>query len=385
MQKRDFLKIMGGGIIIAATPGCSLIKPTPSKALAPWYTAGTDYEDYRKNALSYAILCPNPHNRQPWQVDLSVDNEIALYADPDRLLPHTDPFSRQITIGLGCFLELLVLAAEAQGWAVSVTPFPEGYDTNQALDSRPVAIARFERDEKIKADPLFNQVMARRSVKEPYDTTRPLDNSTLQKISSVGHSNGSISTINDKANIDTLRQLTREALEIEIETPRTYKESVDLFRIGKKEVEANPDGIDFTGRAFELMGQLRLFTRESALDTSSTSFKQGKESVVSLTDSAMAYVYLVSPGNSRIDQLNAGRDWMRIHLAATEVNVALHPLSQALQEYPEMNNHYKKVHDLLAPEGGTVQMLARLGYAAPVAPSPRWSLESVLARGSKPV
>ena len=31
---------------------------------------------------------------------------------------------------------------------------------------------------------------------------------------------------------------------IEIETPRTYKESVDLFRIGRAEVDANPDGID---------------------------------------------------------------------------------------------------------------------------------------------
>ena len=75
---------------------------------------------------------------------------------------------------------------------------------------------------------------------------------------------------------------------------------------------------------------------------------------------------------------------MRIHLAATREGVAMQPLSQALQEYPEMAGHYKQAHELLAPSGGTVQMLARLGYADTVLPSPRWSLESVLARGGKP-
>ena len=54
----------------------------------------------RMQALSYAILAPNPHNRQPWLVDLQVDGQVTLYVDQTRLLPHTDPFSRQIVAGL---------------------------------------------------------------------------------------------------------------------------------------------------------------------------------------------------------------------------------------------------------------------------------------------
>lgn len=98
----------------------------------------------------------------------------------------------------------------------------------------------------------------------------------------------------------------------------------------------------------------------------------------------MAHLWVVSPSNTRLDQLKAGRDWMRIHLAATREGVAMQPLSQALQEYPEMADHYKQVHGLLAPSGGTIQMLARLGYADTVSPSPRWSLESILAKRGKP-
>jgi len=98
----------------------------------------------------------------------------------------------------------------------------------------------------------------------------------------------------------------------------------------------------------------------------------------------MGHLWSVTATNTRVDQLDAGRDWMRIHLATTPTGVALHPISQALQEFPEMAAHYRQVHELLAPEGGTVQMLARLGYGESVPPSPRWSLEAVIAGSDVP-
>jgi hypothetical protein len=39
---------------------------------------------------------------------------------------------------------------------------------------------------------------------------------------------------------------------------------------------------------------------------------------------------------------------------------------------------YEKAHALLAPAGGTVQMLGRLGYAKTVPPAPREPLEARL-------
>lgn len=120
------------------------------------------------------------------------------------------------------------------------------------------------------------------------------------------------------------------------------------------------------------------FTREAALDTSSIVYQQGIDAVMANADTAMAHVWLISSGNSRPDQIAVGRDWLRINLAATSAGVGLHPLSQALQEFPEMADCYVEVHQRLAPTGGTVQMLARLGYAAPVAPSPRWPLAAKL-------
>ena len=75
--------------------------------------------------------------------------------------------------------------------------------------------------------------------------------------------------------------------------------------------------------------------------------------------------------------LAAGADWLRVNLAATAAGLAFQPLNQALQEFPEMKRLYDEVHRRIAPGGGTVQMLARIGYCADVIPpSPRWPLSN---------
>lgn len=378
MNRRKFLALSGGGIIVAATATIGTIASrTPSAATVPWDQAGVIYNEPRKRALSYAILAPNPHNRQPWMVDLSTQDQVVLTVDTDRLLPHTDPLNRQITIGLGCFLEVMVMAAAEDGYAVDLELFPQGSDLS-GLDNRPVAVATFRQDTNQAKDPLFQYVMQRRSNKEPFDTARTVAPETITTIANAAIHGSRVAGDASPHSIATLRSLTNEALTIEIDTPHTFKESVDLFRIGKAEVEANPDGIDFSGPMFETLGAFGLMTREGTLDTSSTMFAQGKVAVLENTETAMGHLWQTTAGNARTDQINAGRDWVRLNLAATSKGVSMQPLSQALQEYPEMADHYAKVHQMLAMEGETVQMLCRLGYGIEVGRSPRWPLEAKL-------
>jgi len=376
ITRRKTLAIIGGGTILAATTaGAAFLGTrTPAIALAPWEQAG-QYDEPRRRALSYAILAPNPHNRQPWLVDLSQPDQITLYVDTTRLLPHTDPFSRQITIGLGCFLELLRMAAAQDGYRVTIAGFPSGSDPEQ-LDQRPVAHIRFSKDQTVQPDPLFAHVLQRRSLKEPFDPDRAVPDDALTTLLASLADTTNAGATNQPQLVDTLRQLTRDALAIEIETPRTYKESVDLFRIGKVEINETPDGIDFSGPMFDSLAALGLFSRDAALDTGSTVYKQGIAAVMANVDSAMGYVWLTSQTNTRTDQLAAGRDWLRLNLAATGIGLGVHPLSQALQEYPEINELYEDIHQILGANGRTVQMLARLGYAADVPPSPRWPIDA---------
>lgn len=70
---------------------------------------------------------------------------------------------------------------------------------------------------------------------------------------------------------------------------------------------------------------------------------------------------------------------MRVALAATGLGLSLHPVSQALQEFPEMNTLRKDAHRLLrVDEPGRLQMLCRFGYGPAVEPSPRRPLRALL-------
>ena len=377
-SRRRFLTLAGGGIVLAAGASASAwaLTRTPQRALAPWAAAGgSQYDDPRMRALSYAILAPRPHNRQSWTVALEGEDGVVIGFDMDRQLPHTDPFDRQITIGMGCFLELLVMAAAADGYRVELELFPEG-TSESGLDGKTVASARFVADADISPDPLFDQALVRRSMKEGHDMARSVPRSGLETILAASQNGVVAGGTVDADELQSWRDLTHQALRIELETPHTHKESVDLFRIGKREINENPDGIELPGVGIELMHNVGLFTRETALDTSSTAFQQGAAAVLDPLTTSMGFVWSVTDTNTRRDQISAGRDWLRMNLAATAEGIGFHPLSQCVQEYEEMATLYGQVHDRLAPEGGTVQMLCRIGYGPQVGPTPRWPLET---------
>lgn len=85
--------------------------------MLPWRTdAAAQGGDFRLLTLRYAILAPNPHNRQPWRIRLEGGDAALIFCDLDRRLPETDPFDRQIVIGFGCFAELAAIAATRNGF-----------------------------------------------------------------------------------------------------------------------------------------------------------------------------------------------------------------------------------------------------------------------------
>ncbi len=366
ISRRKTLAILGGGLIFAAGSGLGTyaVSRKPARALAPWQHTGA-YTDPRMQALSYAILAPNPHNLQPWMVDLQGTDTVVLYRDPQRALPHTDPFDRQITIGLGCFLEQLAIAATLSGHRVDSEFYPEG-------ESGPVAIARFTSGAEV--DPLARQMLDRRSCKEAFEN-RPVAANQLESLRAYAK------IIDRSQQVETLRELTWEAFRIEMNTARTANESAELMRIGKAEIEASPDGIDIGGGMLETMMLLGAISRDSLTDPNSDATKTFLDGYRTMLMSTPAYAVIVTPENDRRSQLAAGAAWLRLNLKTTELGLALHPVSQALQEYPEMAGSYRRVHSLLADNGATVQMLGRLGYGPTVGHAPRWPLEARMIDG----
>ena len=380
MNRRQFMTIAGSTAVILAAGGTSWVATrTPHAALKPWKEAGSLYTDPMRRALSYAILAPNPHNRQPWVVDLKSETEAVLFCDLDRRLPETDPFDRQIVIGLGCFLELFAIAAPDQGHEAGIEIFPEG-EPGDRLDKKPIARLTLVRKPGLTADPLFAHALTRHTNRNSYDTGRPISDKILRKLQDAANGQVLTGSTNNGKVLDELRKLTRDAMTAEMRTPKPHKESVELMRIGRSEIEARPDGISMGGAFLETLSLAGILTRQNLTDPNSGAFKTGIKMMEESAMTSMGYIWINTRDNGRESQIETGRAYMRVALKAAALGLAMQPMSQALQEYSAMAPYYTTVHKMLTDTPDErVQMLARIGYAATKAgPAPRWPLTSVI-------
>jgi hypothetical protein len=352
----------------------------PEEAIAAWRGPDGRGGDLRRRLIAFAMLAPNPHNRQPWLVDLKTPGRITLYCDRVRLLPATDPYSRQILIGHGTFLELLAQAAAAMGYRADITYFPKGEFGPKTIDDRPVAEIALVKDAGAKPDPLFAQVLKRRTNREVFDRERPLSPATVAALRTTALDPAvRLSTATDDAMLPALRKLAIDGFIKELRTPHTYEESIQLMRIGASEIAKHRDGISIHGPMMWWLKQFGMLDKSALRDPNSKSFEVGLDMARDQGGSAMGFFWLTTADNSRTTQLKAGRAYVRLHLKATELGLAQQPMSQILQEYPEMAALQARFLKAVgAKPGETVQMLARLGYAAPVGPAPRRPLNDLI-------
>jgi len=389
MERRRFIRLVGGGVVIAAgtslTAGCTGFD-VPATAVAAWQGPGSE-PDPRRWALSHALLAPNPHNMQPWLADLRTPGEITLRLDTRRLLPATDPLGRQILMGCGALLELLTMAAAQRGHRAETRLFPDG-EPAETLDGRPFAHVRLIADAATPVDPLFAQVLRRRTDRRAYDPARPIATADASRLGEAiaglpvrfGIAGRADAPPAETDRVAFIRAIVRDAWRIELTTEATMMESMRVLRVGSAEIDRHRDGISITKPMVVTLARLGLLDRSRfpAPDSSTT---QGEvRGFDEITASTPAYLWIVTEGNRRPQQILAGRAYVRVNLAGTATGVVMHPNEQALQEYPEVARPYQAIHTLLdAPSPQyTVQMLARVGYlpagVAAAAPAPRRGL-----------
>lgn len=377
--RRHVLEIFTGAAALAALPACA--PANLPDAIAAWRNPGAGEADPRRHALAHAILAPNPHNKQPWLIDLVGADEIALFIDPARLLPVTDPPNRQITVGCGAFLELLDLAARENGHRAEITPFPDG-EPQPVLDARPIARIRLVKDDSVAKDPLYAQILQRRTNREPFDGARIPAQDDLAGVTGAAREAGPAllaDAVRDPARVAQLRDIVWRGWVREASTRRAMQESLDVLRLGKEEIARHRDGIMIDAPPLVLLEQIGVVDRRAILDPDSLVGKQGLDMWQKLVETTPAYVWITGPDNSRATQIVAGRAYARMNLAATARGLAMHPWSMALQEYPEMADLYAEQQAMLgATVGAPVQMLARIGYGKAIGPTPRRGLNEHL-------
>ena len=390
MQRRKFIRLAGSGLAVAAVGGVAgCTSAYPPEAVAAWAGPGGE-PDLRRWALGYAILAPNSHNRQPWLADLREPDAITLRVDRERLLPMTDPWFRQIVVSQGTFIESLVIALKQRGIDAQVTLFPQGEFAARQLDDRPVARIHWTSGAPAPApDPLFAQLLRRHTAKVDYDTTRPVADATLAKLEPALGDNGvRYGATADAVRVDALRTLCWDSARAELLTERTVMESIKLTRVGPDEIARHRDGISVNGLLPRAAAMLGAFDRSQPPAEGSSAYKQTMGRFESHSRTAMGFVWLSTPqarhlagGTTRSAEVKAGRAYMRLQLAATELGLQVHPMSQAPQEFDEMRPHFERLHQLLVGQPTaleTVQMFCRVGYCADQPHTPRRGVDAII-------
>jgi hypothetical protein len=383
MDRRQFIRVAGGGVILAAgatIAGCS--SALPEEAIAAWKGPGQE-ADARRWILSHAILAPHSHNLQSWLVDLRTPDEILLRCDRDRLLPETDPFFRQIMMSHGTFIELLDIAARERGFRTEIDLFPEGVYAADKIDERPVARIRLVADAAAMKDPLFAQILRRRTNRNTYETDRPVPVAAWQSMAEAVKPNPLTFGYVDTARPEALRrhrEIAAEAWRIELVTPRTILETFKWLRVGSSEIAKHRDGLPLIDPMVVWLNRFGLFDRSKAPGPDHFATKSQIADFNKKLDATPAFLWMVTADNDRRTQVEAGRAYARVQLAATAHGVVMHPLQQALQEYPEQATPHAKIRRLLeaTEPARTVQMWARVGFALAVEPAPRRGLAAHL-------
>ncbi|MEQ1491353.1 MAG: hypothetical protein ABL932_12475 [Terricaulis sp.] len=373
-SRRRVLSLLSAAPFAPALAGCS--SDSLPDAVADWRDPGAGEADPRRFALAHAILAPNPHNTQPWLVELDDTDGMTLYCDLDRRIPFTDPLDRQITIGHGCFLELYRMSAGLKNYWPTIEFFPEGEPTPR-LDARPIARVKLgPQQAQPNSDPSTLQIVNRRTNRNPYDTRVPtaeqLDE-LVNVVAGMGEEyTGGVYWTNDPARVAQGRDLVWRGWDRELRTEGAAAETFGWLRFGRREIAEHRDGLGMSGAGIEVFKMLGQLNREQLIDPDSSANQTASKNWREMAMTSPAFLWITSNGDTPAMRLNAGRAYARLALAAQDMGLAIHPWSQTLQEYEEMAGLRAEMREFLAPpEGETVQMLVRIGYAEPVAPSAR--------------
>jgi hypothetical protein len=285
-------------------------------------------------------------------------------------------------VSQGTFLELLTLALAEHGIVGDVEYFPAGEYANDVVQPLPVARVHLA-SQPVAKDPLFAQIRRRVSNKSMYDG-RSLSRDELHALSAVRcDAPASLAIIEASAARARLTAICTDAMAVEVQAPARNIETARWFRFKRREIDEKRDGFGLaqTGR-----GRIaRWFAEHFILDRASAAKPDGAfaTGAIDMTrdqaGSAAAFGVLSTAGNSRRAQVIAGRAYARIALSATSLGLAMQPLSQTLEEYPEMaatKTRFEREVGLAS--GHTVQMLFRLGRAEPTEHTPRRDVRALL-------
>ena len=353
LNRRSFLKnTLAAGSLLAGTgsflSACSGITRSDMSHIGPDGNSTVPLDEIRTSILYHASLAPSGHNSQPWFVKVRSQNEWIIGADPNRRLPAVDPSNREVMLSLGAFAENLVVAAGTFGFRTEI--------------------------EVVAKDP-FEQDILKASLTPASTLDYPLQRLTGRMTVKHGYLSGEIKKEDVKAlskpltgqlfyfpagteHANCIQDGAVENFRFQAQRDDAQRELVRWVRLRNKDAEHYRDGLTVDG--MEIRGFKGWFVRNLVQpeDFMKPSFReQSVDHTATLARQGGGWLVITSEGRTISDLIETGRRFERMALLARERNIAIHPMTQYLEEETGVNqiaaNHQASMIS---------QFLLRVGY-----------------------
>ena len=334
MNRKKFIGIAGGATIAVGTASYlssdkhnlvrADLKPSDGSTKPTLRKHNTTFKPDEKEILFLASLAPSGHNTQPWFVQYLEPYHWIIGNDQSKWLPAVDPTQRETMLSIGAFIQNLEYAAGDFGyvcdWKLLAT-------TNQ--DEKVAEIKLIKEASKNAFD--LSKIKNRRTVRADFlsDVLKSEDlnylvNSEPEFIHYLPVASQESQYINEQ---------TIEANRLQAYRNPAQRELADWIRFSSQNAEKHRDGL--TTASMEIEGFAGWVVRNtySKDDVMKEDFRErGIDIIRQEVSESAGWVLIASQDNSVAALLEAGRRMQRLFLRVREKVIAIHPMTQILEE-----------------------------------------------------
>jgi hypothetical protein len=361
MNRRNFLKLSGEGVLLLG--GMSMLNSCRGLKREDLPRSNSEKETIKglekdeMEILYLASLAPSGHNTQPWTARILEPKHWVIGSDKKRWLPTVDPENRELLLGIGAFIENLVIASGAFGYEVDV----------QIVAKNPSEpdIADIHLKKSRTVDFPLEKIRKRRTVRNNYlDQEIKVDD--IKFITRHDTRPCLIQTVsphsfyfpNTSPQGKYLQAATIEANRKQVFRDPAQEELANWIRWSNKEAKQHRNGL--TPESMEIKGFAGWYVR-NFYDRGSIlkkSFREQTVDIVSKQVKTSGGWLVVTSADSKIPTLiEYGRIFENMLLKIREKMIAIHPMTQMLEEEPWRKQIVKELGLT-----GEVQWILRIGY-----------------------
>lgn len=303
-----------------------------------------DHDDAR--ILVYASFAPSGHNTQPWTVKIVERGHWRIGTDKQRWLPAVDPANRETTLSVGAFLQNLIVAAEHVGYAVEYRVI-----ANAATDTE---LVELHLRKAAAIEHAIGRLATRRTVRRGYgnEILKAEDQKAI-----VGSASDCFYFARDTKPAQFLAEATIDANRKQAYREPAQEELANWIRWTKKDRERHRNGLTPAGMEITGVAGWYVSTFYDRDDVMKRDFREtGIQQVVERVGQGAGWLVMTGP-SSVAGLIETGRRFERMWLALRERSIAIHPMTQILEEAPRADD----VARLLGIDG-TPQFVLRVGY-----------------------